>query len=174
MLLIIPSIQYKDSYLEAIEEAKNETTDTIIEKPKEGQPFDEFVKNKIEEAKGLHLPEGWVPATELWLIDDHEFIGRINIRHSLTEHLLKIGGHIGYWIRPSKRNMGYGKEILKLALPEAKKLGITEVLLTCDDTNIGSQRIIEANGGVLENTVDNGSDHPRKRRYWITQSNSSK
>src|SRR5688500_3459306 len=29
-------------------------------------------------------PEGFVPDTELWLIDGDEFLGRIGIRHRLT------------------------------------------------------------------------------------------
>lgn len=167
MKLIVPSARYKESYLKAIEESTGETDVTIISKPMENQPFEEFVKNKIEESKGFHLPEGWVPATELWLIDNDEFIGWVNIRHSLTHNLLKIGGHLGYWIRPSKRKLGYGKKILKLALPEAKKLGISKLLVTCDTTNIGSQKIIQVNGGVLENIVANGQNNPRKMRYWI-------
>lgn len=168
MRLVIPSVQYQQDYLQAVEEGKDETEVTVLSRPKKNQPFEQFVSNKIEEAKGLHLPKGWVPATELWLIDNEEFIGRVNIRHELTDHLLKIGGHIGYWICPSKRKMGYGKEILKLALLEAKKLGISRILVTCDETNIGSCKIIEVNGGILENIVDNGQNHPRKRRYWIT------
>lgn len=168
MKLVIPSLQYKQSYLQAVDEAKDETGITILSRPKKNQSFEQFVSNKIEEAKGLHLPKGWVPATELWLIDNGEFIGRVSIRHELTDHLLKIGGHIGYWIRPSKRRMGYGKEIFKLALSEAKKMGISKVLVTCDETNIGSCKIIEANGGVLENIVDIDQKKPRKKRYWIT------
>ncbi len=167
MKLILPSIQYQLGYLQAIEEAGDESGPTVIGHPKEGQSFEEFVKNKIEESLGLHLPEGWVPATELWLIDDTEFIGAVNIRHRLTAHLLHVGGHIGYWIRPTQRNKGYGKQILKLALIETKKLGINRALVTCDDTNQGSRKIIEANGGILESIVDNGPDNPKKRRYWI-------
>ena len=64
--------------------------------------------------------------------------------------------------------MGYGKMILKLALAEAKKLGILKALVTFDDTNTGSCKIIEANGGILEDKVENGKDNPLKRRYWIT------
>ena len=168
MKLVLPSVEYKQSYLKAVEEGRDEVGATTLKKPKKDEPFEEFVKSIRSEAKGLNLPEGWVPATELWLIDNEELIGRVNIRHELTDHLLKVGGHIGYWIRPSKRKMGYGKEILKLALLEAKKLGISRILVTCDDTNIGSCKIIEANGGILENIVDNGQNHPRKKRYWIT------
>jgi len=168
MKLIAPSIKYKESYLQAAYEARNETGPTVIPKPKENQSFEEFVKNKSEESLGLHQPDGFVPATELWLIDNNEFIGAANIRHRLNAHLLQIGGHIGYWIRPSKRHLGYGKKILKLALIEAAKLGIDKVLVTCDDTNVASGKIIEANGGILENIVENGPDNPLKRRYWIT------
>jgi predicted acetyltransferase len=35
------------------------------------------------------------------------------------------------------------------------------VLVTCDDDNVASARVIERNGGVLED-VRNG-----KRRYWV-------
>jgi predicted acetyltransferase len=35
-------------------------------------------------------------------------------------------------------------------LPEAAEPGIDLALLTCDFDNIGSRRVIEANGGVLE------------------------
>lgn len=41
-----------------------------------------------------------------------------------------------------------------------------EVLLTCDEGNIGSQKTIEKNGGVLENIVD-GENSVRKMRFWI-------
>lgn len=167
MQLVYPTVQHKSTYLQAIEEAKDEKQTTQLAKPNEGESFESFVQRKKEEAEGKNLPEGWVPATELWLIDNDEFIGRINIRHQLTDYLFTIGGHIGYWIRPSKRKMGYGKKILELALPEAKKLDITKVLVTCDDTNLGSAKIIEANGGILENIVETEEGHPKTRRYWI-------
>lgn len=61
--------------------------------------------------------------------------------------------------------MGFGNKILEQALSEAKKLGIKKVLLTCDDDNIGSAKIIEGNGGVLENKID--VEGKTKRRYWI-------
>lgn len=167
MKLFLPSVRYQKSYLEALGEAEGEAGATILAKPGINQSFEEFVKNKIEMSKGLHLPEGFVPATELWLVDKDEFIGRASIRHQLTENLLKIGGHIGYYIRPSKRRMGYGKMILKLALKETKKLGFSKALVTCDANNTGSCKIIEANGGILENMVENGKDNSLKRRYWI-------
>jgi len=167
MKLVLPSVEYKQSYLKAVEEGRDEVGATTLKKPKKDEPFEEFVKSIRSEAKGLNLPEGWVPATELWLIDKNEFIGRVSIRHTLNDHLLKIGGHIGYYIRISKRKKGYGRAILKLALQKAKKLGILKVLVTCDEGNIGSRKIIEANKGILENIIEVGKKHPQKRRYWI-------
>jgi predicted acetyltransferase len=42
------------------------------------------------------------------------------------------------------------------------------VLVTCDDENVASARIIETNGGVLENVIDDPAGHGRLRRYWIS------
>lgn len=167
MKLVLPSVKYQKSYLQALEEGEGEVSRTLLSKPKEDESFVEFVKNLKDQAKGLNLPEGFVPATELWLVDNGEFIGRASIRHSLNPHLLKLGGHIGYYIRISKRGKGCGKEILRLALLEAKKMGLSNILITCDATNTASAKIIKDNGGVLENIIDVGENLPRKCRYWI-------
>jgi predicted acetyltransferase len=52
-------------------------------------------------------------------------------------------------------------------LQESKKLGLTRVLITCDDDNEGSRLIIERNGGVLENVVPQPDRNVPKRRYWF-------
>jgi predicted acetyltransferase len=168
MKLVLPTIRYKQSYIEALEELKNETGDTILAKPTEGQSFENFVQMLNDNAKGKNLPEGYVPATTFWLIDGDELIGRVQIRHKLNNFLLKTNGHIGYIIRPSKRKMGYGKKILQLGLIEAKKIGLSKALVTCDEDHLASQKIIEANGGILENIIEIEKDKPKTRRYWIT------
>jgi predicted acetyltransferase len=90
-----------------------------------------------------------VPQTNLWLIDGDEFLGRLAIRHALNRRLLYKGGHIGYSVRPSRRRRGYATTMLRLGLPVANGFGIDPALITCDDTNIASRRVIEANGGAL-------------------------
>lgn len=116
---------------------------------------------------GKRLPQDWVPATTLFLLRGGKFLGRVSIRHKLNDFLLRIGGHIGYYIRPDERNKGHGTEILRLAMEQARKLGLRRVLITCDDTgNPASARIIEKNGGLLEN-VEPTKNGPSKRRYWI-------
>lgn len=119
-----------------------------------------------------NLPEGWVGATTFWLVDDvqQRFLGVIDIRHRLTDSLLRYGGHIGYAIRLGEWNKGYGTQMLALALPHAKALGITRCLITCDDDNPGSARVMEKNGFVLGDKVDNVIDGQAiiTRRYWKT------
>jgi len=106
-------------------------------------------------------PEGFVPATMLWWTDGHEFLGRLAIRHRLTPHLVERGGHIGYDIRASARRRGHATAMLRAALPVARELGIESVLITCDDTNIASKRVIENNGGVFED------QRGKKLRFWV-------
>lgn len=173
MQLVLPSIDYKESFLEALWEYQQEKTEDRLDilslHPEElKNDFQRYVARLRAESEGEHLPEGYVQHTTYWLVDGNVLIGRVNIRHSLTPFLLRIGGHIGYDIRPSKRKQGYGTKILQLALPKAKELGITKVLVTCDETNIGSKKIIEANGGVLENIEPQENGLPNKLRYWIS------
>jgi predicted acetyltransferase len=170
MELVRPSVIYRDSYLAAKQEEGK-----IAEKNRDWVRYDlmesdfpAYVQSLLDRALGKGLPPGYVPDSRFWLVDNGEYIGSASIRHSLNEYLLTTGGHIGYNIRPSKRMRGYGKAILRLALPEARKLGLDKVLLTCDETNIGSRKIIEANGGILEDKRPNPEGGPDKLRFWIT------
>jgi len=109
-------------------------------------------------------PGGWVTGTYLWMVDDEDVVGRISLRHTLTPWLLEVGGHIGYAVRPSARRRGHASTALGLMLRVAEERGIDPVLVTCDDDNVGSRRVIEANGGVLEDVRN------RKMRFWIPTS----
>lgn len=126
--------------------------------------FDNFVSS-IE----IKVPtDKYVPGSTFFALDEDRniFVGAVNIRHYLNEHLLNYGGHIGDGIRPSERRKGYGTEMIRLALLEAKKLGIDKVLMTCDKNNIASRKTITNNGGVLENEVKQ-SDGEILQRFWI-------
>ena len=114
---------------------------------------------------GTPRPTGWVTGTYLWMVDDtaegSQVVGRISLRHELTAWLLEVGGHIGYGVRPSARRRGHATRALALMLPIAAEHGLDRVLVTCDVDNEGSRRVIETNGGVLEDV------RGTKRRYWI-------
>ncbi|MEU8783768.1 GNAT family N-acetyltransferase [Streptomyces sp. NPDC048637] len=106
--------------------------------------------------------DGAVPLSTRWWVDGDAYLGRVTFRHRLTPSLLTWGGHIGYGVRPGARRRGHATAMLRAALPIAHhELGIDPVLVTCDDTNTGSRRVIEACGGIFEDQRDD------KLRYWI-------
>jgi predicted acetyltransferase len=114
---------------------------------------------------GTNLPEGKVPATFLIAENDGELVGRTSIRHELNDFLFSVGGHIGYGVRPTYRRQGFATEILKQSLTYINQIGITDVLVTCLDGNVGSSSVIESQGGTLENKVE--YEGALWRRYWI-------
>ena len=79
-------------------------------------------------------------------------------------------GWVGYAVRLGEWNKGYGTLMLAFALPYAKELGITRCLITCDDDNPGSARVMEKNGFVLGDRIPNTIDGQEiiTRRYWKT------
>jgi predicted acetyltransferase len=113
-------------------------------------------------------PPGLVPQTTYWAMDDDlRVLACSRLRHGLSPALCREGGHIGYDVRPSARRRGVGTRLLALTVAKARHLGLSRVLLTCDDDNLASARIILANGGAeIENSV---SDRTGKllRRFWI-------
>jgi len=133
---------------------------------RDSMSFKELI-NKWKEYESESIYEkGLVPSSIYFLMDEDKIIyGAIDIRHELNDYLLRYGGHIGYGIRPSQRRKGYASQMLTLALPIAKELGINKALITCDKSNVGSAKTIMNNGGILENEVINGDEITQ--RYWI-------
>jgi predicted acetyltransferase len=120
-------------------------------------------------SKGRHIPKDHVPCTFLFAFNDkNEIVGRTSIRHELNDHLLMVGGHVGYGVVPEYRRQGYATLILKESLKYIKNNlpYLTKILVTCDQGNIGSQKTIEKNNGVLENTIEI-NEHKSKMRYCI-------
>ena len=167
LFLAEPSERYKDSYLEAIREFQAEGRHVNDDVTSLNANFAAFVQSLRKRTDRNTLPPELVPESIYWLIDDDEYIGRLSFRHELNDWLRLVGGHIGYEIRPSKRQRGYGKEILRLGLEKVKEYGLPRVLVTCDEDNIGSKKIIEHNGGTFENAVEIEGEPARKLRYWI-------
>jgi predicted acetyltransferase len=130
-----------------------------------GQTFAEYVQVVEDHRHGRNLGPDLVRSTWLLAVVDGVVVGRSSIRFELNDHLLAEGGHIGYAVRPAHRRRGYATEILRQSLVVARADGVGRALVTCDDDNIGSATVIEANGGVLENVVD--ADGVPLRRYWI-------
>ena len=175
LFLVRPSARYSDSYLEALKEFQAEGRYLFYDTRWMSRNFHRVVDELLAEADPAHVVRpGLVPATQYWLIsrDDggrETYVGRAALRHWLDRNLLHLGGHIGYAIRPTARRTGCGTAALRLVLPEARRMGFDRVLVTCDADNIGSRKIIERNGGILENAVpyvDLGRKIV-KLRFWI-------
>ena len=129
--------------------------------------FTAYVRRLEDWSKGRDLAPRFVPNTFLIALVDGEIVGRISIRHELNDFLVRLGGHVGYGVLPSCRRRGYATAMLRAALPVCKDLGLDRILLTCDDDNVASRRVIEANQGSLENVVSDATLTVPKRRYWI-------
>ena len=169
--LVLPTTSVRESCLEAMDEFVAEGVELSQtaawidhnapgwQDPAAFAAFVEAVRaDALEESP---RPEWHVPCTTLWWVDGEDYLGRIAIRHVLNDFLLDVGGHIGYDVRPTRRREGHATAMLRAALPWTLELGIAPALVTCDDDNVGSIRVIEAAGGVLEDV------RGIKRRYWV-------
>jgi predicted acetyltransferase len=113
------------------------------------EDFREFLTKNYEYSKGMNLRPNFVPQTIYFLFVDGQPVGYGKLRHYLNEALKEHGGHIGYTIRPSERGKGYGNVILAEIVKKAQEMNIREVLLTCNEGNFRSRKVIEHNKGLL-------------------------
>lgn len=170
-ILIRPTNEYADQIMEYRQEflVAGDSMDGTgslrrIETP------EEYIKicNDYEDPK--KVPSYLVSATQFFFIriSDNRLVGMIQVRHRFNDYLEKYAGHIGYSVRPSERRKGCAREMLRMALPYCREIGLHKVLITCNDGNIGSERTILANGGVYESTVYEPNENQNLKRFWIT------
>lgn len=171
--LVAPTVTVRDSFLAAMAEFAADGGGGPDDHSSIGEDlrsarwasdggFEGYVDQVLAEAlPATPRPPDRVACTTLWWVDGDEYLGRLAIRHELSPWLRQYGGHIGYAVRPSARRRGHAGAMLRASLPVAHGLGIDPALLTCDDTNVVSRRIIEGAGGVFE---DQRAD---KLRFWL-------
>ncbi len=160
-----PHERFKASYIQGAWEFISERRTVTWHPEILRQRFGEYLQ-ALRQAETDPLA-GLAPSSRFWLVGaDDRYLGDVDVRHHLNAALRCYGGHIGYKIRPSERRKGYGRLICCLGIREARQLGIGDILITCDDDNIGSCKIIEANGGRLQDKIDNDRA-VLTRRYWI-------
>ena len=133
----------------------------------------ETTREWLDQVEALRRPETTppqlVPSTQYIYVreSDSKVVGVIQIRHCFNEFQEKYAGHIGYSVCPTERRKGYATQMLRLALPECKALGLDRVLISCVEGNEGSKRTILRNGGVYESTVYEPGEGVYLERYWI-------
>lgn len=133
--------------LKDIESNENEFTNPV--KEMEFKEFKEWLILMDNWSKGKELKESYVPQTIFWLFENEIPVGIGKIRHKLTEASRAFGGNIGYAIAKKYRGKGYATIFLNKLIEEAKKLNISEKILTVEKYNNPSKRVIEKNGGII-------------------------
>lgn len=132
-------------------------------------PYQEWVHRTSDNADPNMPHSGWVRADTFFAVrrEDDRVVGMVDIRHCLgTPFLVKVGGHIGYGVRPSERRKGYATAILGMALDHARTLGLPRVMLSCYGDNAGSRRTILRWGGKREREFVH-TDGKMIEVYWI-------
>ena len=171
IFLTEPLPQYKNSFLEGLREFQQEGRMLNYNSQRIQKDFNSFLRHLQIQKDRDKISPNLVPTTQYWLIEGNEhegiYLGTFSLRHELNDMFFRVGGHIGYQIRPSQRLRGYGKELLRLGLQKARLFGFTRVLITCDEDNISSRKVIEYNGGQFENSVYVEGSSVQKLRYWI-------
>ena len=114
----------------------------------------------IAQSRGEQLPEGYVPQTVYYLLEDDTIVGTFHFRHYLTEALAEGSGHIGYYIAPGYRGRGCGTQGLKLLLEEIRgSVAEDEIYLRVNRDNPASLRVMLRNGGYIH--------HEDEDKYYV-------
>lgn len=158
-----------EAFFAAVEEMR--TTDPDWEFAlgyEKGLAFGEYVRRLEAWGRGEELPARFVPGWFLVGVRAGKIVGRVSIRHLLNARLSSVGGHIGYGVVPSERRRGLATEMLRRALVLCRRdLGLGRVLVTCEDSNEGSRKVIERCGGLFDGFASEPGARIRTRRYWI-------
>lgn len=169
--LVQPSLEYKKQAIEYIQEQNeyNSPINGVGGLDRYLENYEEWLE-KLEEDRNRPITEERVPAETFFLIreNDNKIVGMINIRFALNKELRKVGGHIGYSIRPTERRKGYNKINLYLGLLECQKHGLERVMLSCNKENLGSAKTIQSFDAELEREFyDDETYHCQEQVYWI-------
>ena len=168
IILVKPDLSYADEIIKYKEESLAESP---IINGSAGLDRLSSIEDWLEELKKRSsedtVPEGLVPSSTYLGVreKDNYIVGMIDIRHYLNEYLTQVGGNIGYSVRKTERNKGYAKQMLKLALGKCRDLKMKKVLITCDEDNIASEKVILSANAKFEDI--RSADGENKKRFWI-------
>jgi predicted acetyltransferase len=164
--LVLPDLAYERSYGAYILELGEEER-YPFPLDFEHKDFLALIKRLSDFANGVNIPEGFVPSSTYWLVENGELIGVSNLRHYLNERIKKSGGHIGLGVRPSCRGRGFGHLLMALTIQEARRKSIREIHIHCHKNNEASVRMIISNGGVLDSEITGRESEEIVQRYVV-------
>lgn len=174
LYLEIPTIDRKKDALEYLQEHVDYGSDLNgtggLKDCLKGLTYEAWLDDVIKcQEKSYAEAKKIVPSTTYFTIreSDNKIVGMVNFRHYLNDYLKNFGGHIGYGVRPTERRKGYAKIQLYLTLLEAQKMGIDRVMADCVNTNEGSEKTIQALGGIFDRAVYEENKQVTLNNYWI-------
>lgn len=156
MKLVFPRIEYKDRAIDYINEFYEYGSEIngsgSLDRFLKEATYEEWLEKVLSYIDIANVPEDKVPDLTYFYVReaDDRIIGMINIRLALNDFLRKEGGHIGYSVRPTERRKGYGTAMLDEGLRVCGRIGIHEVLVSCDKENPASAGVIKNCGGSLK------------------------
>ena len=171
LYLAKPDLTYYRQYNEMMKEWIDSGTRIapwFLSEPLCFNQFAELVMT-LDECENANQNKEYSSTTSYFVIDENNrLIGAASLRHYLTVKGFNTWGHIGYGVRPAERRKGYATQILRLVLDEARNRKIYNILIGSYKSNIGSCKVIEKCGGILENTVTEWDNNGELiNRYWI-------
>ena len=155
MRLVFPTFEYKDKAIQFINEFYEYDSEINgsggLDRYLEESTYEEWLKKVLADIDIANVLQSRVPALTYFYIreEDDKILGMINMRLALNEFLKREGGHIGYCIRPTERRKHYATDMLNDALRIYDTLGIKDIILTCDKSNIASAGVIKNCNGEL-------------------------
>jgi predicted acetyltransferase len=132
-----------------------------------GDDFAAYVRRTEAFNAGGDWSEGGVPGRFLVAESEGRLVGRLSLRFELDEYLRRFGGHLGYCVLPAFRRRGFASHMLMEGLRLLRSVGVDTVLVTCDDTNEGSLRVVERAGGRLLGRFPGETGHAPPKRHYV-------
>ncbi len=154
MRFVFPTIDYKDKAIEYINEFYEYDSEIngsgSLDRFLKESTYEKWLEKLVYAMDIANMQENKVPDLTYFYVreSDDRIVGMINIRLALNDFLRKEGGHIGYAVRPTERRKGFGTDMLAEGIKVCERIGIHEVLVSCDKENIASSGVIKNCGGV--------------------------
>lgn len=155
MRLVFPTMAYKEKAIDYIREFREYGSEVngsgSLDRYLEEATYEDWLQKLIDYIDIANIPAPKVPALTYFYVreEDDCIVGMCNIRLALNDFLRKEAGHIGYSVRPTERCKHYATNMLTDAMRVCDRVGIKEVLVSCDKENPASAKVITNNGGEL-------------------------
>jgi len=173
MKFVFPNGDYKDKAIEFINEFHKNNSDIngsgALDRYLKESSYEKWIEKVIADIDIANIEGGRLPAFSYFYIreTDNKIIGMINIRLALNDFLRNEGGHIGYCIRPTERKKHYATNMLNEARAFCKNIGLINIIISCDKSNIASANVIKNCGGILDAEFYSDTFNEVIQRYMI-------